>query len=118
MLLTTPPLITCAIHLLPTHFLHLLSPPIPGMGVLPGWSEKNFQVQAKQFEVVRAVASEAPNFSLHDAFVAISGEAVLRGGEKGERERCRELYEEKLQLVCRFSPVIPQCPRTFFPFNL
>ncbi|KAG1675584.1 hypothetical protein FOA52_014172 [Chlamydomonas sp. UWO 241] len=44
-----------------------------GMGTLPGWGEKNFQVYAKQLEVVRSAAEHAPTFSKASALVGITG---------------------------------------------
>ncbi|GFH15506.1 protein MOR1 [Haematococcus lacustris] len=46
---------------------------VQAMGHLPGWSEKNFQVMAKQFEVVRVLADTAPNFSKRDGYAAVCG---------------------------------------------
>ncbi|KXZ46795.1 TOG1 protein [Gonium pectorale] len=40
---------------------------------VPGWGEKNFQVMAKQFEMLRAVAANCPSFSKRDAFTCIGG---------------------------------------------
>ncbi|GAX77872.1 hypothetical protein CEUSTIGMA_g5314.t1 [Chlamydomonas eustigma] len=44
-----------------------------GMGYVPGWGEKNFQVMLKQFEVIRNVATLSQSFSKHDAFVGVTG---------------------------------------------
>ncbi|KAJ9516943.1 hypothetical protein QJQ45_027414, partial [Haematococcus lacustris] len=46
---------------------------VQAMAHLPGWSEKNFQVMAKQFEVVRVLAETAPNFSKRDGYAAVCG---------------------------------------------
>lgn len=44
-----------------------------GLAQLPGWAEKNFQVMGKQFEVIRVLATDAPNFGRRDACVGING---------------------------------------------
>lgn len=46
---------------------------VQGMAHLPGWGEKNFQVMAKQFEVIRVVATDSQTFTKRDGFVAIGG---------------------------------------------
>ncbi|PNH12606.1 Protein MOR1 [Tetrabaena socialis] len=46
---------------------------VQAMSHLPGWGEKNFQVMAKQFEVLRAVAASCPTFGKREAFACITG---------------------------------------------
>ncbi|KAG2491479.1 hypothetical protein HYH03_010264 [Edaphochlamys debaryana] len=46
---------------------------VQAMSHVPGWGEKNFQVMAKQFEVLRAVAAGCHTFSKRDAFNCING---------------------------------------------
>jgi hypothetical protein len=46
---------------------------VQGLAHLPGWSEKNFQVQARMIEVVSLLAAQAPAFSKRDGCVAIVG---------------------------------------------
>lgn len=45
---------------------------VQGLSYLPGWDEKNFQVMARQFEVLRVMAA-AHGFTKKDGFVAING---------------------------------------------
>eukprot|EP00798_Chlamydomonas_sp_ICE-L_P001437 gene1437-32811_t len=44
---------------------------VQGLQHMPGWSDKNFQVMAKMFEVVKIAADTAPSFSKRDAFSAL-----------------------------------------------
>lgn len=44
-----------------------------GMAHIPGWGEKNFQVMAKQFEVIKCLATDAQTLTRRDGFVAING---------------------------------------------
>ncbi|KAK9818850.1 hypothetical protein WJX81_005118, partial [Elliptochloris bilobata] len=47
---------------------------IQGLAYLPGWAEKNFQVLAKAFEVIAALAAgEGVSVTKRDAFLAVSG---------------------------------------------
>ncbi|KAL0028272.1 hypothetical protein WJX79_006476 [Trebouxia sp. C0005] len=46
---------------------------IQGMSYVPGWSEKNFQVLAKVFELIALLATESSKLSKKDAFTAITG---------------------------------------------
>jgi cytoskeleton-associated protein 5 len=43
------------------------------MSLLPGWSEKNFQVLGKAFELVNQLAESDVALSKKDAFVALGG---------------------------------------------
>ena len=43
------------------------------MSFLPGWSEKNFQVLGKAFELVNQLAGSDVALSKKDAFVAVGG---------------------------------------------
>ncbi len=44
-----------------------------GMSHLPGWSEKNFQVMAKAFDLITQIAGADVTISKKDAFVALGG---------------------------------------------
>ncbi|KAL0039701.1 hypothetical protein WJX77_005628 [Trebouxia sp. C0004] len=46
---------------------------IQGMSYVPGWSEKNFQVLGKVFELIALLATESSKLSKKDAFTAITG---------------------------------------------
>lgn len=45
---------------------------VQAMAHLPGWDEKNFQVMARQFDVIRAAAGHA-GFGRSEALVAVTG---------------------------------------------
>eukprot|EP00210_Caulerpa_lentillifera_P009280 g8845.t1 len=46
---------------------------IQGVSLVPGWSEKIFQVMGKQFEVVKFVVEKASDLAKADAYAAITG---------------------------------------------
>lgn len=62
-----------------------------GLSHLPGWSEKNFQVLGKAFEIIKQLSQAESDFGKRDAFVAMTGLVAKLADTKLKTPACEAL---------------------------